>query len=101
MKKNKIIIPLLILTILISGCTISSGVSEKTKNRAIEYASGKLKEPKLSYDVPEYNFQKKDYNNPEYNLPLKQIPENYKRDIRGKFDLNLTNNQKERLLKNG
>ena len=101
MKKIKIIISLLVLGILISGCSISSQIPEKTKNRVIKYASGKLKQPKLSYNIPQYNFQEKKYNNPEYNLPLKEIPENYQRDIKDKFNLNLTKDQKQTLLQNG
>lgn len=83
---------LLIVLVLISGC-----IDEK----APSYTSGRIKEPVLSYNPPNYSFTQKHYDNEEYSLPLKELPENYERDISGKFALRLTDKQKELLLTNG
>ncbi len=91
-KKKPILYFLLSSMILISGC-----VDEKIP----DYNSSKIKEPVLSYNPPEYSFTQGRYNNEEYTLPLEELPENYERDISGKFTLHLTDKQKEMLLTNG
>jgi len=90
---KKIILLFLIFIILISGCV--------TNKKIPKYTSGKIKEPVLSYSPPNYSFTAKEYNNPEYELPLTELPENYERDIKGKFNLDLTEEQKQILLENG
>jgi len=55
----------------------------------------------LVADYPEFKLEKKEYQNPEYLLPLKELPENYYRDIVEKFGKQLTEKQKQLLLKNG
>jgi len=93
LDKNFIITLLLISIFLFSGCVMNEKIAK--------YTSGKIKEPVLSYSPPEYSFTVKEYNNPEYDLPLTELPENYERDIKGKFNLDLTEEQKQRLLENG
>ena len=90
---KKIILIFLIFIVLFSGCVMNEKIAK--------YTSGKIKEPVLSYSPPEYSFTAKKYNNPEYDLPLTELPENYWRDIKGKFNLDLTEEQKQRLLENG
>ena len=65
------------------------------------YTRGKLKEPKLSYSPPMYEYQEENFQRPEYTLPLSQLPENYQRDIVTKFKKPLTNEQIQILLNNG
>ena len=63
------------------------------------YSNRSLEKPVLVFSPPTYNYTKKQYNDSEYSLPLKQLPENYQRDIEKSFNLN--GQQKEILLKNG
>jgi hypothetical protein len=86
-----------ILIILISGCDDNAVSSEKIPT----YTPGRIEEPKLSYDPPKYNFIEKQYDNEEYELPLDGMPENYVRDIIGKFDMEFNDKQQEILQKNG
>ena len=89
---------LLSILFLISACVKPEGPVVK---RAVKYTTGKIDEPNLSYNMPVYSFVKGKYNNPEYKLPLKEMPDNYERDIKGKFNLDLTEKQKAVLKNNG
>ncbi|MCK5474340.1 MAG: DUF3160 domain-containing protein, partial [Candidatus Aenigmarchaeota archaeon] len=95
MTNKFILFVLLVSVIFASGCTGEYGEKIAT------YASGKIQEPSLSYNAPVYSFSVKQYNNQEYDLPLAELPENYDRDISAKFNLNLTEQQKQTLLDNG
>jgi len=98
MHKKKFVLALLFISIVLSsGCVMNEKINEKIA----KYTSGKIKEPVLNYNPPEYSFTAKEYNNPEYDLPLRELPENYWRDIKGKFNLDLTEEQKQMLLENG
>jgi len=55
----------------------------------------------LAAKVPEFKFEEKTYHNPEYSLPLRDLPENYQRDIVEKFGKGLSEKQKQTLLNNG
>ncbi len=89
---------LFFLLFLVSGCVKPEG---PVVERAVKYTTGKMNEPNLSYNAPIYSFTKKKYNNPEYKLPLKEMPDNYERDIKKKFNLALTEEQKAVLKNNG
>ncbi len=52
-------------------------------------------------DDENINYISENYNNPEYELPLEEMPINYIRDIKGKFNLNLNENETQTLLDNG
>ncbi|OYT33808.1 MAG: hypothetical protein B6U87_02930 [Candidatus Aenigmarchaeota archaeon ex4484_52] len=95
--KFKFAVFVLILIIISCGCTTTQYTAEKIAT----YTAGKIPEPSLSFNAPTYSFVSKQYNNPEYDLPLTDFPENYERDIVGKFELNLTKKQKQILLNNG
>ena len=69
--------------------------------KAPTYTAGALKAPVLSYDPPAYTYESKPYRHPEYRLPLRTLPDNYQRDLAGKFNLKLSRTQIQRLLKNG
>ena len=98
MHKKKFVLALLFISIVLSsGCVMNEKINEKIA----KYTSGKIKELVLNYNPPEYSFTAKEYNNPEYDLPLRELPENYWRDIKGKFNLDLTEEQKQMLLENG
>ncbi|RLJ05907.1 MAG: hypothetical protein DRP18_02060, partial [Candidatus Aenigmatarchaeota archaeon] len=85
MGNRKFILIFLISVVLTSGCVMNEKIAK--------YTSGKIKEPVLTYSPPEYSFTAKKYNNPEYELPLRELPENYQRDIVEKFGKNLTEKQ--------
>ena len=87
---------LLVSIVLACGCTDEYGAKKIAK-----YTSGKIEEPVLSYDAPVYSFTEKQYDNEEYALPLNELPENYRRDILGKFNMDLTGEQERVLLNNG
>ncbi|RLG14666.1 MAG: hypothetical protein DRN71_02815 [Candidatus Nanohalarchaeota archaeon] len=87
---------LLVSIVLACGCTDEYGAKKIAK-----YTSGKINEPVLSYDAPVYSFTEKQYDNEEYALPLGELPENYRRDILGKFNMDLTGEQERVLLNNG
>ena len=89
---------LFFLLFLVSGCVKPEG---PIVERVIEYTAGEMDEPSLSYNPPAYSFAEKKYNNSEYSLPLKEMPNNYERDIKEKFDLDLTEAQKIVLKNNG
>lgn len=82
-----------LLLFLVSGCV--------KPERVIKYTKGEMNEPNLIYNPPAYSFVEKKYNNPEYSLPLIELPENYERDIKEKFNLDLTEAQKAVLKNNG
>jgi len=85
---------LLVLIVVISGCVENKKVAQ--------YTSSKIKEPKLSYNPPIYNFTpKKKYNDYEYELPLRELPENYQRDLVDKLNMKLSQKEMDTLLKNG
>jgi hypothetical protein len=92
-KPKLILVLLLIFIVFISGCA--------EEEKIVKYASGKINEPSLSYNPPAYSFSPKQYDDEEYKLPLTELPENYDRDIKGKFNLDLTEKQKDLLLNNG
>ena len=93
MFNKKILLGIILVSIIvISGCA---------DEKIAKYTSGKIKEPQLSYNPPVYSFTPKQYNNPEYDLPLVELPENYQRDLVGKFEVNLNEQQKKQLLENG
>lgn len=94
--KNALILGLAIIVsaVLVSACITSN-------EKVAKYVSGRIAEPALSYDPPAYSFLPKQYDNEEYKLPLVELPENYIRDISGKFGLNLDDAQKRQLLANG
>ncbi len=89
---------LFFLLFLVSGCVKPEG---PVVERVIKYTAGDMTEPNLSYNAPIYSFAEKKYNNPEYKLPLKEMPDNYERDIKEKFGLDLTEEQKTVLKNNG
>ncbi|RLJ08066.1 MAG: hypothetical protein DRP16_02145, partial [Candidatus Aenigmatarchaeota archaeon] len=93
MGNRKFILIFLISVILTSGCVMNEKIAK--------YTSGTIKELVLTYSPPEYSFTAKKYNNPEYELPLRELPENYQRDIVEKFGKNLTEKQINTLLNNG
>ena len=100
MKKFKfqISIALCIVLILFASCIIPE---KKIKKKELKYPATALKEPKLAYLTLEYNYKPKKYNNPEYQLPLRELPENYQRDIVEKLGRELSLKEKEILLNNG
>ena len=55
----------------------------------------------LASKFANFSYQEKAYHNPEYSLPLRNLPENYQRDIVDKFGTSLNKDQKETLLSNG
>ena len=83
---------LIAFAIVISGC---SRIIPTT------YNPSPINLPSLSFDAPQYTYIEKQYNDPEYPLPLKDIPDNYERDIVGKFQTTLTKGQEDALLSNG
>lgn len=91
------------LVLLISGCPSQEAPAPPptAKKKSPAYTAGELKEPVLSYDPPAFSFVPKKYDNREYPLPLKKIPENYQRDLEGKFKLKLNEKQRRQLLRNG
>lgn len=98
MEKNIVLVLLLVSIVSIvsiSGCT------EYIAEKISIYTSGELPEPVLSFNPPGYSFTPKQYNNPEYNLPLSELPENYQRDLVGKFGESLTQEQQKMLFQNG
>jgi hypothetical protein len=90
-----------LMLVWMPGCPTGESSAPSAVEKDPIYTSGKLEEPVLSYDPPAYEFAPKRYENPEYPLPLKKIPENYQRDIQGKFELELSKEQARRLLRNG
>jgi hypothetical protein len=98
MKKLIIFAIILIILILVSSYFIFPNM---VSSKEAVYSKGELEKPKLSYSPLTYSFVQGTYNNPEYSLPLSEIPENYQRDIVERFRKDLSQDQKEVLLKNG
>jgi hypothetical protein len=92
---------LLPLVLSLPGCPSKNSTAPSAEEKAPSYSGGSLQEPVLSYKSPAYAFAPKKYDNEEYPLPLKEIPENYRRDVSGKFKLELSDKQAKQLLKNG
>ena len=97
MKKGPVIISAIIITAILGFIYFNASATEKNAL----YPPGKINKPALSYNPPAYTFAAKQYKNEEYKLPLKALPENYERDINGKFKLALSEQQKQLLFKNG
>ncbi|OYT57433.1 MAG: hypothetical protein B6U68_01900 [Candidatus Aenigmarchaeota archaeon ex4484_14] len=96
MKINAFLIVSIVFLILLSGC-----VDKYIGGKIASYTAGKIDEPSLSYNPPSYDYVEKQYNHKEYDLPLLELPENYERDIKGKFGYQLSEKQKQQLLNNG
>jgi hypothetical protein len=60
-----------------------------------------VEKPTLLASLPKFEYKEEKITNPEYELPLKEIPENYQRDIVGKFRRKLNEKQIQMLLENG
>ena len=96
MKSNVILLLSVVCLIILSGC-----VDRYIGGKIASYTAGKIDEPSLSYSPPSYDYIEKQYNHKEYDLPLLELPENYERDIKGKFGYQLSEKQKQQLLDNG
>jgi len=76
-------------------------LSKQGKERAeLFYPSFPLEKPRIPV-VEKYEELKFTPNNPEYELPLKEIPENYYRDVEERLGLKLSDSQLSTLLSNG
>ncbi len=64
------------------------------------YPMNKLEKPELTAEI-KYIFYGENYSNPEYELPLKEMPENYERDIVRKLGIKFSEKQKQLFLENG
>ena len=92
----------LLLAMIVIGVGLISECSSATLPQHSVSVKPSFQSPLiLTAKAPAFKFEEKTYHNPEYALPLKELPENYRRDIVGKFGKNLSDEQKETLLKNG
>jgi hypothetical protein len=96
------------LAMTVSGCPWKKSskkeerIEIKTDRvKAPKYSPGKIDEPALVAAPPAYSYVKTPVDRPEYALPLKDLPENYERDLVEKLKLELGDEKKHQLLSNG
>ncbi len=97
---KKFILIAIVTVLIVAGLYLLFSQTIYGKKAPI-YTSGSLAKPSLVRSLPIYEFSPETYNNPEYSLPLKELPENYQRDVVEKFGKELSAEQKEIFLNNG
>ena len=92
---------IIIIAVVVGILFLFKGSSNALSIGQYEFTNRSFEEVKLIDVDQEVVYNEEIYNNPEYNLPLQEIPINYDRDIKGKFELDLSEEQQQDLFNNG